>query len=238
VGDDRRFEVSWFDGRGELQAGLVEAVGVPFEAVAPVRSFPSYRGQRHFPGWYYVACMDRLVEFESWLERDHALLLDFDPQVVAFAAQPFWLWWTEQGARRRHAPDFFARAADGTGLVVDCRPVERIDERSAQSFAAIQAACEQVGWVYRLVGAIDPVRVGNLRWLSGYRHRRYGQDVVLSAAVEAAFAVPAPLLACASRVADPIKVLPVVFHLLWLGLLTADLSVPLGDGSVVAGRSA
>ena len=55
---------------------------------------------------------------------------------------------TEQGARRRRAPDFFARAVDGTGLVVDCRPVERIDERSAQSFAAMLAACEQVVWVY------------------------------------------------------------------------------------------
>jgi hypothetical protein len=234
VGDDQWFEVSWSDGRGELRAGLVEAVGVPFEAVAPVRSFPSYRGQRHFPGWYYAACMDRLIEFESWLERDHALLLDFDPQVFAFAAQPFWLWWTEQGAGRRHAPDFFARAADGTGLVVDCRPVERIDERSAQSFAAMRTACERVGWVYRLVGAVDPVRAGNLRWLSGYRHRRFGRDVVLAAAVEAAFAVPEPLFARAARVADPIKVLPVVFHLLWLGVLAADLSVPLGDGSLVA----
>ena len=234
MGDDPRFEVFWSEGRGELRAVLGEAAGVPFESAAPVRSFPSYRGQRHFPGWYYAACMDRLVEFESWLERDHALLLDFDPQVLAFAAQPFWLWWTEQGARRRHAPDFFARAADGTGLVVDCRPLDRIDERSAQSFAAMRAACERVGWIYRLVGAVDPVRAGNLRWLSGYRQRRFGQDAVLVAAVEAAFAVPEPLFARAAQVADPIRVLPVVFHLLWLGVLTADLSVPLGDGSLVA----
>jgi len=193
VGDDLRFEVSWSDGRGELRAGLIEVGGVPFESVAPVRSFPSYRGQRHFPGWYYAACTDRLVEFESWLERDHVLVLDCDPQVVAFSVQPFWLWWTEQGVRRRHAPDFFARAVAGTGLVVDCRLVDRIDERSAQSFAAMRAVCERAGWVYRLVGAIDPVQVGNLRWLSGYRHRRFGQDVVPAAAVETAFAVPEPL---------------------------------------------
>ena len=236
MGVDLRFELSWSDWRGELRAGLAEAGGAPFESVAPVRSFPSYRGQRHFPGWYYAACMDRLIEFESWLERDHALVLDFDPQVVAFAAQPFWLWWTEHGARRRHAPDFFARAADGTGLVVDCRPAERVDERSAESFAAMRAACERVGWAYRVVGAIDPVRAGNLRWLSGYRHRRFGQDAVLAAAVTAAFAVPEPLFAGAAQVADPIRVLPMVFHLLWLGLLATDLSVPLGDDSIV-GRS-
>lgn len=28
------------------------------------------------------------VGFESWLERDHLMLLDFDPGVVGIAAQP------------------------------------------------------------------------------------------------------------------------------------------------------
>ncbi|GGV08337.1 hypothetical protein GCM10010182_29570 [Actinomadura cremea] len=53
--------------------------------------------------------------FESWLERDHAMLLDFDPQVVGFASQPFWLRWWDEAARRErsHAPDSFARPADG-----------------------------------------------------------------------------------------------------------------------------
>jgi hypothetical protein len=50
-----------------------------FEDRAPVPSLPSYRGQRHFPGLLWSASMDRHVGFESWLERDHAILLDFDP---------------------------------------------------------------------------------------------------------------------------------------------------------------
>jgi hypothetical protein len=29
-------------------------------------------------------------------------------------------------------------------------------------------------WEYRLAGAPDPVATANLRWLSGYRHPRYG----------------------------------------------------------------
>jgi hypothetical protein len=41
----------------------------PFEQVAPVRSFPSCRGQVSFPGLYYAATMDAHVGFESWLER-------------------------------------------------------------------------------------------------------------------------------------------------------------------------
>lgn len=44
----------------------------------PVRSFPSYRGQRGFPGWYWASTLGRLVGFESWVERDHLVALDFD----------------------------------------------------------------------------------------------------------------------------------------------------------------
>ena len=68
----------------------------------------------------------RHVGFESWLERDHLMLLDFDPAVTAVASQPFWLWWTAaDGHGPPHAPDYFARRADGTGIVVDCRPEDR-----------------------------------------------------------------------------------------------------------------
>ena len=50
------------------------------------------------------------------------MLLDFDPDVTAVSSQPFWLRWCgEDGRDRRHAPDFFARLADGTGVVVDIR---------------------------------------------------------------------------------------------------------------------
>ena len=28
--------------------------------------------------------------YESWLERDRLLLLDFDPEVVGIVSQPFW----------------------------------------------------------------------------------------------------------------------------------------------------
>jgi hypothetical protein len=88
------FEVEYLDVGGTAQRGpLTQCWRVPFEAVAPARSFPSYRGQSHFPGWWWSATMGRHVGYESWLERDHAMLLDFDPRVTAFASQPFWLSW-------------------------------------------------------------------------------------------------------------------------------------------------
>ena len=229
------FDVAWLRDGSEVREPLPSAVGTAFESVAPVREFPSYRGQRHFPGLYWAASTSSHVGFESWLERDHAIVLDFDRKVVAFASQPFWLRWrdTATGLTRSHAPDFFARLAGGGGLVVDCRPAGRVDARSAAAFAAMGQACAAVGWQYRLAAELDPVRVANLRWLAGYRHRRCGEPG-LAAAVCSAFWSPAPLLAQAATVGDPIAVLPVVFHLLWQGLLVVDLSRPLTDHTLVS----
>jgi hypothetical protein len=48
------------------------------------------------------------------------------PAVAAFSSQPFWLTWPTGTKKRRHAPDYFVRMADGTGLVIDFAEYGRI----------------------------------------------------------------------------------------------------------------
>src|SRR6202008_1367923 len=98
---------------------------------------------------------------------------------------------------RRHAPDFFARRADGSGLVVDVRPDDRIPVRDAGVFRVMAMACGRAGWEFRRAGAIDPVVRANIRWLSRYRHPRCRREPVATALLEA-FAGPRPLLAGAA----------------------------------------
>ena len=105
----------------EQRQPLARICDYPFELVSPVRSFPSFRGQRNNTGWWWFATTRRHVGFESWLERDHVVRLDFDRSVVGLASQPFWLTWNDGDRARRHAPDYFARLTDGTDVVIDCR---------------------------------------------------------------------------------------------------------------------
>jgi putative transposase len=84
------------------------------------------------------------VGFESWLEQDRLILLDFDPDVVGIASQPFWLHWHDGKERRRHAPDYYVRLADGRARVVDVRAEDQVDERTAEAFAATDLACSGV----------------------------------------------------------------------------------------------
>ena len=75
--------------------------------------------------------------------------------------------------RRSHAPDYFACRADGSAVVLDCRPADRRKPADVAKFDATAAACASLGWEHRLAGAADPIRTANLRWLAGYRHPRY-----------------------------------------------------------------
>src|SRR5664280_2017680 len=126
--------------------------------------------------------------------------------------------WQHDGKLRSHAPDYFARRADGSAVVVDCQPLTRIKPRDAAAFETTRQACREVGWDYRLVCAPDPVLAANVRWLAGYRHPRNAQPEV-TAALREAFTVPGALMDGAQQVGDPIAILPVLFHLLWSQVL-------------------
>jgi hypothetical protein len=227
-------DLSYVDVLGvERRDDFDRLAGVLFENAAPYRSFPSFKGQRNYPGLWWSATMGRHVGFESWLERDTAMLMDFDPCIIAYPCQPFQLYWRDsEGIRRRHVPDWFARMSDGTGLVVDCRPPGRAGPRDEAAFELTALACAEVGWCFRLVREIDRVQLANVRWLAGYRHPRHGRAATATRLTEV-FAAPRGLLAGANAVGDPIAVLPVLFHLLWTGVLAADLSAVLTERSQV-----
>jgi len=217
---------------------LAEAQGLPFECFRPVRRFAARKGQRHLSGLWWSSTTGGHVGFESWLERDHLMLLDFDPLVAGISSQPFWLRWAgEDGKAVSHAPDYFARRRDGSGVVVDCRPTERRGPADVAKFDATARACALAGWEYRLAGAADPVVAANVRWLAGYRHPRHYRGEP-AAGLRRVFAAGAPLMAGAEAAGDPVAVLPVLFHLLWRHELTADLLVPLGPLTLVSAGAA
>jgi TnsA endonuclease-like protein len=214
---------------------LLACSGERFEDALPARPFCFRKGQESFAGWWWAASTGRHVGFESWLERDHLMLLDRDRDVVAMSSQPFWLRWRDgDGRQRRHAPDFFARRADGTGVVVDVRPDDRIPEKDAAVFELTAAACTAAGWEFRRAGGIDPVLAANVRWLSRYRHPRCLGPAGVAVLLMDVFAEARGLFAGAALAGERLLVLPVLFHLLWHGRLAADLAHgPLGPATLV-----
>jgi hypothetical protein len=66
---------------------------------------------------------------------------------VGFSSQPFRLTWPDGARRRGHVPDYFARRADGTGVVIDVRADERIEPEDVEAFTVTEAACAEVGGI-------------------------------------------------------------------------------------------
>jgi hypothetical protein len=210
---------------------LENAAGLDFGMAKAFRKPSAYRGQRNFPGWWWSATTRSHVLYESWLERHHVIEADRDARVVAISGQAFELTWPVGQKRARHVPDLFCRMLGGQAVVTDCRSVSQADEKFRHKASVTAAACSYIGWDYRLVGEPDPVWAANLRWLAGYRHPRFGEEhfeeLLLSL-----FASAQPL-STARQVGDPIRIQPVLFHLLWRGRLSADLGRPLGETTIL-----
>ena len=221
------------DDRGLRHAIALEgATGIDFGRVRAGRQPPAYRGQRNFPGWWWSVTTRSHVVYESWLQRHHIIEADRDVRVTGIAGQPFELTWPDGKKQIRHVPGLFCRMVDGRGVVIDCRSVGKADENFMRRAAITAAACDVIGWEFRLVGEPDPVWAANLRWLAGYRHPRFG-DEHLEAVILGNFADPQPLAEGSQQAGDPIRILPVTFHLLWRARLSGDLSRPLGPGTIL-----
>jgi hypothetical protein len=211
---------------------LEDASVLDFGRVKPFRKPSAYRGQRNFPGWWWSATTRSHVVYESWLERHHIIEADRDVRVTGISGQPFQLTWPEGKRQMRHVPDLFCRMLEGAGVVTDCRPAHKMNEDFMHKAEVTAAACKLIGWGYRAVGEPDPVWAANLRWLSGYRHPRFS-DERLEELLLTIFTCPQPLGRASRQAGDPIRVRPVLFHLLWRRRLSADLGRPLGETTVV-----
>ena len=203
------------------------------EWAAPIRRFFAWPGKRNYEGAWWSSTVRAHVSFESLLEREYLMSADFDPDIVAIAAQPLGLLWPRGTVgQRSHVPDFFVRLGNGDGRLVDVRHPNRVDAGAAQ-FDLTRRICDSIGWEYEVfTGFGDPVAEQNVRWLAGYRQDRCAPSDETFAAIIGCFADPIPLGVGVRRVgrstgASKDVVMANVLHLLWRRQLSANLRASL-----------
>ncbi|MFF3400381.1 TnsA-like heteromeric transposase endonuclease subunit [Streptomyces sp. NPDC002659] len=226
---DRAY-LHYFDPGGtERLTPAGHAAGVAFEDALPAREIPSYAGQHHTPGHYWAATTDRMVGYESYLESKWMKLLDFDPELAAFSAQPFTIEAQDAEGAWQHTPDLFVRWRDGSALLLDVKDDNRMHVPAvAQQARRTAALCEQIGWDYDMVGEPDSLRWATVSWLAGYRRPlRAGKDLTSPLRRLAQKAVPIGELVSFQPVPELARA--VVYHLMWHHQLTFDQTRPLRD---------
>ena len=194
-------------------------------SAVPWRAIRSHHGQHHLPGLYWSATTARHVVYESRLELARLLVADFDRDIVGIAAQPFLV----READRRHVPDFLLRRADGSVLIVNVKPADRLeDTRVAESLAWAGRVFAERGWEHEVWSGADAQVLANVRFLAGYRRAALvepttGVEGILRTGAVLTIAGAEAALRDAG-VAEPRAV---VLHLLWRGRLRVDLERPL-----------
>ena len=237
-----RVRVRYRRGDGQFADTTLDRVPVDdVMAGLPVREFRSYKGRKHYSGWYWSATLGRLVVYESRLELARIMLADFDPSVTGIAAQPFLLTGADGSRIRRHIPDLLLAGADSGITVVDVKAPSRMADPAVEAqFAWTRRVCAGQGWAFEAWSGTDPRLLANVQFLAGYRR---------PALIDAGL-IPAVLDAAAGQVSaeaieralspryPPVLVRPVVLHLLWTGRLRADLTRPLSADTPVRLREA
>jgi hypothetical protein len=177
--------------------------------------------------------------FESSLERDWLLALDFDLRVQAIQVQPFSLHYEHRGATRRYTPDVRAdyRLESGIATVVyEVKPSEELRlnwSAYRPRFKAAVRYCRDHGWRFKLVTErhIRTALLDNARFLRRYRALPE-QDLCVQQLLYTLRALgtttPQALLAAAYWAEEPrMAALPMLWKLIATGRLGADLQVPL-----------
>src|SRR5579884_3708385 len=140
--------VKYRDSGGVVSETDLRSVSVrALAASRPWRTFRWHRGQAHYSGWYWAATTGQHVIYESRLELARLLLADFDPQVTAIAAQPFYVNGCIDGRDRTHVPDFLLLDRAGLVTVVNVKPADRLAVgKVSDALAWAEAVFGERGW--------------------------------------------------------------------------------------------
>lgn len=210
----------------------------------PVRKIPkNYLG---VTGGFASAKNKRLLGFESLLERDYMLILEFDPAVESFEEQPVRIPVLGKTARATsYVPDILVhyypdrRGKARKPLLAEVKKssdLERHKEKYAPKFAAAKKYAAEQGWDFRIVTEKDirSKRLQNLKFLREF-HLSMPNPADAARVLDALGQSNTPLdmgtlfERMEVDVAERLRLIPVVWHLVATSRIAIDLDQPLTD---------
>lgn len=187
---------------------------------------------------------DRMTGFESSLERDFLLLLDFDPTVARYEEQPVRIEYADAtGRRRTYTPDVLIYYHYDPTVSVDTRPllceVKYRDDLFANwkeykpKIRAGRAHAHGCGWRFQIVTEreVRTPYLENAKFLRPYRRIEVDEgNIILLLDTLRGMGEADPESVLTTIHHDRTKraeLLPILWRLLADGHITADLSQPL-----------
>lgn len=172
-------EITWVDGaRTKSTTSLRHGDASAILRGYPIRRIQSRRAARSITGRWWTSRLNAssddtderrsLIGFESRVEARFLLACEFDPNIVAVAAQPFRISAPGRPADR-HVPDYIVQRRDGTVFTCDVRPEALFNDAAREVATDTRALVSAAGWAHLVFHDLDPVVHRNLDWLARMR---------------------------------------------------------------------
>lgn len=214
----------------------------------PVRRIPkNYLG---VTGAFASRKNRRALGFESLLERDFMILLEFDPEVASFEEQPARIPVTRKGKRpTTYVPDVLVHYHPGRdgrirkSVLTEVKKrtdLEKNKKKYAPKFAAARQFAIEKGWEFRTVSdrEIRSPRLANLKFLREYLliepSREHVNRVLHILQTAGGKAEVQDVLERYDSETERLETLPVIWHLVATDALRAELKLSLTNGTVIS----
>lgn len=147
------------------------------EEFDPVRKRRMATKYRSLSGVIPTTKNEELIWFESSLERDFALILEYKPDVYFYQDQPLTIEYFYNGKTRRYTPDFFVQFRDEEckkPWLCEIKYKQELQDKFSEykpRFKAAKAYCEEEGWEFKLFTEefIRTPLLDNINFLSRYQ---------------------------------------------------------------------
>lgn len=226
-------QLLWEDRQGKIRREAIgpSLINAPLHTAQRARIKKPYKGQKHRNGRYWFSQIEHSVWHESMLERWALMFLDYAADVVAVSAQPCLLQFADGSY---HYPDYFIVYGDGRKSILDVHFTGISRQSTLNKFRRTQDACQRIGWTFEMFRSVDPVVLRNVELLSMYRHPMYApENEAGESLAHAVHGLPFGLAVEGSGKAAKALTTCRIYHLLWTGDLTADLTKPFGDHTIL-----
>ena len=212
----------------------------------PVRKIPkNYLG---VTGSFASRKNGQMGGFESLLEKEYMLLLDFDESVESFEEQPVTI--PVPGVARGYTPDVLVRfrADPATGqirasLLTEIKhsdDLKKNAEKYAPKFAAADQYAAERGWEFRLTTEKDirTPRLSNLKFLREYRNILPSKEdcmriILLMEGTDRTTSLHILLGQLAKTDDDQLYWLPIIWNLVLMRTLVTNLDVAIHDNVIL-----
>lgn len=131
------------------------------------------RSGRGFRGYFPSKKLNRMVEWESILERDAIYLFEHSPGVVSYQEQPSLVYYEIDGEMRKYFPDFELVLANGELVHVEVKPEAMLSsEKLSKKLTAIAQTYAARKFTFRVLTDTEirrEPRLHNLKLLSRFK---------------------------------------------------------------------